>query len=191
MKKSLMLGLIIMVTLGFCGINNAFAAVNNGMIKSAINKYKAKNYVGCISDLRMYTDEDKMNAVAWYYLGSAYMNISMKQEAYDAYERVIALNTVPKLTSYAIQAELCMQDSSNCRYRNFTNEEIKQLRANPLEFMKTYEANRNIQTIDPETKEIEALINSGTYGSRVHPSAQEFINQERTKIRQSQINENR
>ena len=134
---------------------------------------------------------DKNNAVAWYYLGSAYMNIAMKQEAFDAYEKVIALNTVPKLTSYSIQAELCMQDPNNCRYRNFTNEEIKQLKANPVEFIRTYETNRNIQTTDPETKEIEALIQGGNYGTRVHPSAQEFINQERTKIRQSQINENR
>ena len=190
MKKIMMLGLVLTVIIGF-SVQQVFAAVNNAMIREAINKYKAKNYVGCISDLRLYTSEDNSNAVAWYYLGSAYMNIAMQQEAFAAYDKVIALNTVPKLTSYAIQAELCMQNPSNCRYQNFTNEEIKQLKANPVGFLQSYEASKNVQTNDPETKEIEALIQSGGYGSSIHRDARAFIDQERTKIKQSQINENR
>ena len=189
MKRILKLGLVLTVIIGF-SLQQAFALVNNDMIRGAIKKYKEKNYVGCISDLRLYTSEDKSNAVAWYYLGSAYMNIAMQQDAYAAYDKVIELNTVPKLTSYAIQAELCMQNPANCHYQNFNNEEIKQLKANPLQFLQTYEANKNVKATDPETKVIEALIQGG-YGSHIHPQAQDYINQERTKIRQSQINENK
>ena len=147
-----------------------------------------KNYIGCISDLRQYVEYDRSNAVAWYYLGSSYMNIAMRDEAFEAYENVISLNTVPKLTSYAIQAELCMQNTENCEYKNFTKDEIKQLKSNPTQFLAEYAAKQVEPKKTPEVQDIEKLIHGG-YGSTVHPNAGRFIEQERMKIKQNTINQ--
>lgn len=187
MKKILLLGIVFTIMAGWFGAVTASAATDNTLIKEAIRKYKAKNYIGCISDLKMYTENDQYNAVAWYYLGNSYMNIAMQQEAYAAYDKVIELNTVPKLTSYSIQAELCMQNAANCKYQNFTKEEIKLLKANPTEFLQTYAQRQLAPQKDPETEDIELLI-KGTYSNNIHPKAMEFIQQERTKIKQNQIN---
>ncbi len=190
MKRILMSGLVLLLIMNFCSIQQSFAAdtVNNQMIKDAIAKYKEKNYIGCISDLKMYTDKDTSNAVAWYYLGSSYMNIAMQQEAYAAFDKVISLNTVPKLTSYSIQAELCMQNKDNCSYKDFTYEEIKELKKDPMTFLQAYKAKQVVPQKDAQTEEIERLINGG-YASNIHPKALQFINQERTNIKQTQINE--
>ena len=192
MKKILMLGLILTVIINFCVIQQAESAetANQQMIKDAIAKYKDKNYIGCISDLKMYTDKDTSNAVAWYYLGNSYMNIAMQQEAYAAFDKVIALNTVPKLTSYSIQAELCMQNKDNCNYKDFTYEEINQLKKDPMSFLHAYKAKQVLPKKDAETEDIERLINGG-YPQNIHPSALNFIQQERSNIKATQINEKR
>ena len=188
MKKIIMLGLVFAVMFGICSVQTVNAAnTDNSVVKEAIQKYKDKNYIGCISDLKQYTEKASATAVAWYYLGSSYMNIAMQQEAYEAYDKVIALNSVPKLTSYAIQAELCMQDKENCKYKDFTTDEIKQLKANPMEFLKEYAAKQVPQGKDPQTEDIEKLI-KGMYPNNMNPKVMEFIQQERTKIRQNQIN---
>lgn len=158
------------------------------VIKEAISKYKDKNYVGCISDLKMYVEDEPKSSIAWYYLGSSYMNIAMQEEAFAAFDKVIGINDVPKLTSYSIQAELCMKDKSNCTYKNFTTEEIKQLKADPQGFLQVYNAKQAAPKADLQTKEIERLIN-GAYPNNIHPTALQFINQERTKIKQTKINE--
>lgn len=188
MKKSFLLSLVFALMLSFNCIQKVYAEnTDSKIIKAAISKYKNKNYIGCISDLRMYTEKDPANAVAWYYLGNAYMNISMKQEAHAAFEKVIALNTTPKLTSYSIQAQICMENPSKCEYKNFSNEEIKKLKENPTAFLEQYFANMNNTDKDADTLEIENLIN-GSYPQNIHPQAKEFIRQEKTKMKQNEIN---
>ncbi len=188
MKKIFMLGLVfaLMLSIGF--ITRVYAKDTNiQVIKDAISKYKNKNYVGCISDLRMYTEKDPSSAIAWYYLGNSYMNIAMKQEAHAAFEKVIALNTVPKLTSYSIQAQICMENPTKCNYQNFSTDEIKKLKADPTAFLEQYFANLANTGKDADTVEIEQLIN-GSYSQNIHPQAQEFIRQEKTKMKQNEIN---
>lgn len=159
-------------------------------IKSAISKYKERNYIGCISDLRIYTEKDPSSAIAWYYLGNSYMKIAMQQEANDAYNRVISINTVPILTSYSIQAQMCMQDTTKCEYQNFTQEQISELRKNPAEFLADYFANIQNQNADADSVEIEKLIN-GAYPNHMHPDARNVIMQEKTKMQQNSYNNNR
>ncbi len=196
MKKIFLLGLVFTFMFGFCSIAQASVEdteekiSNNAIIKEAITKYKDKNYIGCISDLRLYTEKDPSNAVAWYYLGSSYMNVAMKQEAHAAYEKVISLNSVPKLTSYSIQAEICMENPQRCKYQDFTNDEIKKLRANPNEFLEQYFAKQNNTTKDADTVEIEKLI-KGNYYNNIHPTAKKFIDDEKTRMKQNEINENK
>lgn len=191
MRKIFMLGLVFALIMGIGFITRVYAKdTNTQLIQDAISKYKNKNYVGCISDLRMYTEKDPSSAIAWYYLGNSYMNIAMKQEAHAAFEKVIALNTVPKLTSYSIQAQICMENTTKCNYQNFSYEEIKKLKADPTTFLEQYFANLANTGKDADTVEIEQLIN-GSYSQNIHPQAQEFIRQEKTKMKQNEINTNK
>ena len=190
MKKSFLLGLVFLITFSFCSIQGVFAE-DKAVIKGAIKKYKDQNYLGCISDLKIYTQKDPNSATAWYYLGSSYMKISMKPEAHEAFEKVVALNTVPKLTSYSIQAELCMENTANCDYKNFTLDEIKKLKADPTAFLQEYFTKKEVvEEKDAQTIEIENLI-KGSYSNNIHPDAQEFIRQERLKMKQTEINANK
>ncbi len=188
MKKKFLFSLIFTLMFSFCSIEKVIAE-DTQVIKDAIEKYKNKNYVGCISDLKLYTEKDPSNAVAWYYLGNSYMNIAMKNEAHAAFEKVVALNTVPKLTSYSIQAEICMENPLKCKYQDFSYEEIKKLRNNPNEFLESYFAKLNNSTKDVDTREIENLIN-GSYPNNIHPNAKKFIDEEKVKMRTNEINEN-
>lgn len=179
-----------MVLSGLCNIATATEKVQEmdpGAIKAAIAKYKEKNYIGCISDLKMYTEKDPSSAIAWYYLGNSYMKIAMQQEANEAYSNVININSVPILTSYSIQAQMCMQDPAKCEYQNFSYDQIKELRKNPTEFLTEYFANIQNKGADAESVEIEKLIN-GSYPNKMHPDARNFILEEKTKIRQNVYN---
>lgn len=185
MKRLFILGLVFsIISLLSFSINSAFAGDNT--VKEAIAKYKNKNYLGCISDLRIETTKDAENTIAWYYLANSYMNIGMKKEAHEAFDKVVKLNTVPKLTSYSIQAKICMENEKKCNYQNFSNEQIAQLKENPSKFLESYFANLN-DNKDKVNVEIEKLIN-GEYNSKIHPEASRIIMQERTKIEQSKIN---
>lgn len=192
MKKLFMLGLTAVLLFGMLNIQKVYADEEQDpqIIKDAITKYKDKNYLGCISDLKLYTEKDPSNAIAWYYLGNAYMNIAMKTEAHAAFEKVVALNTVPKLTSYSIQAQICMENPAKCQYQNFSYEEIQKLKADPTAFLEQYFASLNNTTKDPDTVEIENLIN-GMYPNNIHPSAKDFIRQEKAKMKTTEINSNK
>ena len=190
MKKLFITTLMLTILSGFFGIVSAAEKVQEmdpDAIRGAISKYKDKNYIGCISDLRIYTEKDPSSAVAWYYLGNSYMKIAMIQEANDAYNRVISINTVPVLTSYSIQAQMCMQDTTKCDYQNFTYDEIKELRKNPAGFISEYLSTMRNKNSDADTIEIEKLIN-GSYPEHVHPDAKNFIIEEKTKIQQNSYN---
>lgn len=192
MKKLFILitALAIISTYGIQSVLAASNADNKEIIKGAIAKYKNKNYIGCISDLRLYTIADPTNAVAWYYLGSSYMNIAMKPDAHQAFDRVIQLDTTPKLTSYAIQAKICMENPTKCEYKDFTYEQISQLKADPVAFLDQYNASLNVEEPkDVGEVEIEKLIN-GYYSNNIHPNARDFIMQERTKMKQYEMNTN-
>ena len=116
-------------------------------INNAISSYKKGDYLSCISILKDYTMRYDNNATAWYYLGNSYMNIAMVNEANEAFNKVIQLNTVPKLTSYSIQAQLCMKNPVGCKYENFTASEIRKLRENPTGFINSYYRALNQETV--------------------------------------------
>ena len=192
MKKTF-IALILFSAIIIGGVQTANALTNaegTGIIKEAIAKYKDKNYLGCISDLRMYVSNDPASAIAWYYLGNSYMNIAMKDEAHEAFDRVVQINSVPKLTSYAIQAKVCMDNPTRCQYQDFSYDEINKLKADPLSFLDQYFASLNQDTRSADEIEIERLID-GYYNNNIHPSAKEFIMQEKAKMKQLEINANK
>ena len=172
--------------------DKAYKSVTNSQeIKHAITAYKKGDFLACISILKEYTEKNEENAVAWYYLGSAYMNIAMTTEANAAFDKVIELNSItstPKLTSYAIQAQMCMQNPEKCKYENFSVSEVKKLKDNPAKFISDYYATKRQKSIkSDDVIQIENLI-KGSYANNIHPAAQDFILNERAKIKASQIN---
>ena len=183
MKKLVVLGLVFSMIGMFCQVN---AEEHTQTIKNAIAKYKQRNFLGCISDLRMITEKDPASAVAWYYLGNAYMNIAMQSEAHEAFDKVVELNSVPKLTSYAIQAKMCMENPARCEYQDLTYNEIQKLKEDPVAFINEYLASKNAVTKSEDDIEIEKLI-GGKYQGKVHPNAKEFIRQERAKMEQMNL----
>ncbi len=191
--KKIFIALLMLSVITTFGIQSANAITDKegtGIIKAAIAKYKNKNYLGCISDLRMYVKNDPTSAIAWYYLGNSYMNIAMKSEAHEAFDRVVQINSVPKLTSYSIQAKICMENPTRCQYQDFTYDEINKLKADPLNFLDQYFASLNQDTRSADEIEIERLID-GYYNNNIHPSAKDFIMQEKAKMKQLEINANK
>lgn len=189
MKKSFIFGLICTVAMTALSAAVAFADDYSDEIREAIEKYKESNYIGCISDMQQLTEKDPSIAIAWYYIGNSYMKIAMRAEAHEAFDRVIQLNSVPQLTSYSIQAKMCMENQSQCTYEDFTYKEIQQLKNDPVTFFANYWAKKNSASNDKDAIEIEKLIRN-EYRS-IHPQAQQFIDQEHMKMQQSQINSNR
>ncbi len=189
MKKLLISGLFAAILSLLIITQSVFAAEGDQAIQEAIEKYKQKNYLGCISDLKMYTQKDTSNAVAWYYLGSAYMNISMKTQAHSAFDKVVLLNTVPKLTSYSIQAKMCMENKDQCTYHDFKYDDIKKLKADPLKFLTEYtNSMKTEKKEDPEVAEINKLINGN---NKIHEDALKVIKERQLEIERSKINTNK
>lgn len=190
MKNKFILGLVWAVIIGFCSVGTVFAEEVQDpdfeLINASIEKYKNGNYLGCLSELKIYTDKKTDNAVAWYYLGSSYMHIAMQDEANNAFEKVIELDTTPKLTSYAIQAQLCMADGTTCDYKEFTYDEILQLKLDPVKFMEEYNKPQEAVVDDPEVAEIKKLI-QGEYPANIHEDAELFIKEEEMKMEQNKM----
>lgn len=193
MQKALIIGLSLVVMLSYT-INCAFAYTpqeSKKIINGAIAKYKAKNYVGCISDLKIYTTNDDKNAVAWYYLGNAYMRIAMKDDAMQAFDRAIALDTVPQVTAYSVQAKMCMEDPTSCKYQLFSKDDIAKLRLDPKKFFdelaipKVEVEEPTIQ--NPYYEEINKLI-SNKYTAGVHNDARRVLEQEKMRAEQARVN---
>ncbi len=150
-----------------------YAKNNTTQVKAAINKYKIKNYVGCIQDMTLVVKKDPSNVVAYYYMGSAYMKIGDKNKAIAQFDKVIALNSVPSLTSYAIQAKSCMNGTDKCEYIKLNDDQVQELVKDPENYLGKVKAERQ-SGMTPDNVEIERLI-KGRYNSSIHPQANRII----------------
>ncbi len=115
--KSLQSCLIIFGLILSTGI--AFAAAEKVQIPSsfvyqAMNKYKNKNYTGCIQDMDYMIKMGKPSDIAYYYKAISYAQLGMQAEARESYELAsnITKNTV--LRDYATQAVACIDDVTMC-----------------------------------------------------------------------------
>lgn len=86
----------------------------NATVKSAIAKYKAANYTGCLQELFSVTIKEPSNALAYYYMAMAYTHLNMQTEAVEAYEKVISLNPNTYLTEYATKGRDCLTGGPAC-----------------------------------------------------------------------------
>ncbi len=86
----------------------------NATVKSAIAKYKAGNYTGCLQELFSVTIKEPSNALAYYYMAMAYTHLDMQTDAVEAYEKVISLNPNNYLTEYATKGRDCLTGGPAC-----------------------------------------------------------------------------
>jgi len=160
-------------------------------VKAAINKYKKGDYVGCIQDLTEYSEEDPSNVVAYYYMGISYMKVGLKDNAIEALQKVSTINTVPRLSSYAIQATRCMQNNINpCEYKKYTDLQLDKLIKDPEGFFASLTGNTEQEKAPSESNaedDIEKLIN-GDYPSNIHPDANRVIQETRLIQEQERVN---
>ena len=172
--------------IGFCADQ---LKENIATVKSAITLYKAQNYLGCISLLSDYVKTHQYSAAAYYYLGCAYMKVGMGDNARENFERAADINTVPQLTSYALQAVDCIDRSPEpCEYYKLTKKQIIELQANPAEYLDSLRNNLLAEeTVEGTDEEIEKLIH-GAYSERIHPEALKVLLEERMKQKQFDIN---
>lgn len=86
----------------------------NANIKSAMAKYKAGNYSGCLQELFSLTKKDPSNALAYYYMAMAYTHLDMQNDAVEAYEKVLALHPNEYLANYAEKGRDCLTGGPKC-----------------------------------------------------------------------------
>ena len=93
------------------------AQADNAAIKSAIAKYKAKNYVGCLQEITAILEEDPSDAAAYYYQALSFAQLGNVQEAQKAYNKVIDLNTNEVLVEHATRGIACLkgEDNAGCK----------------------------------------------------------------------------
>lgn len=188
--KKIFSGILILLLSSFCLQAQAANKAYNSQIKTAITKYKTRNFVGCIQDLQYVVKKDPSNAVAYYYLGSAYMRIGDREKAVSSFDKVVSLNTAPILTSYSLQAENCMDNIGMCEYRKLSPEQITELMKDPQNYLtelKDKEKGQLGATEYGEKAEIEKLIN-GRYPGNIHPDAKKVIIQTELLKEQQNIN---
>lgn len=174
MKKMLLSVLLICFIAGTSLDALAASTAYNSQIGVAINKYKMRNYVGCIQDLQMISRKDPSNVVVHYYLASALMQIGATDKASAEFDKVISLNTVPGLTSYSIQAKNCLSGTGKCEYVKLNSEQIPNLISDPQNYINALKEKTLNGAVSPDNQEIDKLIN-GKYGSNIHPDAKRVI----------------
>ena len=99
----------------------------NANINSAISKYKAGNYSGCLQELFSLTKKDPSNALAYYYMAMAFAQANMQSEAVEAYEKVLALNPNPYLVQYATRGKDCLTGGPTCAAETGDTESLDDL----------------------------------------------------------------
>lgn len=91
------------------------AQVTNAEIRAAVQKYKMKNYIGCLQDTQAMVKKDPSSAIAYYYQALAYSQLGKRTEATDAYNSVITLNSMPILVENATKAINCLEGKEGCK----------------------------------------------------------------------------
>ncbi len=140
MKKQLLYSLVGLILLTqACQYAEAKTGGLSTPMRTAIKKYKAGNYTGCLQDCQKILKVNPSNATAYYYLAISLVQAGKKDEAILAYSRVLTLNTNSKLTEYATTGKRCLETPDQCRLESEdvagSNPEIDRLIATPSSTM--------------------------------------------------------
>ena len=92
-------------------------------VRQIINLYKTGNYIGCIDSSDKVISANPSNIFAYYYKGLAYTQLGKKNDATDAFNQVIELNSNSTLVDFAKKANACITSPNECeKYGKETNE---------------------------------------------------------------------
>lgn len=83
-------------------------------IRSIIKQYKTGNYIGCIDSSNKIITNNPSNIFAYYYKGLAYTQLGKKEEAKQAFDQVITLNSNTTLVEYSKHANACLNSPEEC-----------------------------------------------------------------------------
>ncbi len=98
-------------------IGTCLASSNNlpsSFLQQAINKYRQKNYTGCIQDMDYIITKGKALDIAYYYKAISYARLGMTEEAKKSYEEAQRITNNQALKDYTTQAIGCIDDPSKC-----------------------------------------------------------------------------
>lgn len=87
----------------------------NANIKTAIQKYKVQNYTGCLQDTQEIIKKNPADAIAYYYQALSYAKLGKKDEAEEAYNKVISLNNSTALVRNAERGIACINGEPACK----------------------------------------------------------------------------
>ena len=106
MKKyvTFLLSLVLFATT--YGVVSAKASTGSSLA-DAIKLYKAGNYTASYEILSEVVKNDPSNAVAYYYLAIASVQVGKQEEAISNYEKVLSLTPDGKLGVYASKGKTC------------------------------------------------------------------------------------
>ncbi len=84
------------------------------LIENLIEKYKSKNYVGCIQEAQSKMQQDNPNPVAMYYMALSYTQIGDVNAALEIYDAILKLKPGETLTECAIRGRDCLIGGPSC-----------------------------------------------------------------------------
>lgn len=143
---------------------------SNPTMQSAIRKYKARNYTGCLQELYSYVANPKYksDAYAYYYMGLAYSKIGETTAAKNCFQKTINCNAKGKLFEAALKGRDCITGGTYCHTP--VNPTVNQL--------------NDLQNADP----LDAFINAPYSGNGFSPEAEKDYQQRQLNNIQKKIN---
>ena len=123
MKKALLFLISIMVIGSFANSVMAKPAVTNSKTASAIKLYKSGDYTKSYVAFSDIISKDPSNALAYYYLGMASVQLGKKEEAIENYNKAIDLSPNGVLGSYAKKGVRCIEEPVACHASSKIEEE--------------------------------------------------------------------
>lgn len=136
---------------------------SNPTIKSAIAKYKKRNYTGCLQELYSYIKKHPSDAYAYYYMGMAYSRVGENTIAQKCYQKAINCNAKGKLLEQSLKGRDCITGGVYCH---------------------AFDANPVLDNVDP----LDAFINAPYTGNGFSPELQQQYKQQQLNNLQKQIN---
>lgn len=109
MKKQVIYFVVMFMILVQTLSSYSLAADNVSVVQPAIKKYKAGNYTGCLQDCQSIIQKYPSNSIAYYYMAMSYAQAGKKNEAINAYSKVLSLNPNSKLMEYATAGKRCLE----------------------------------------------------------------------------------
>lgn len=110
----------------FASAMSAYCApVTNTEIRAAVQKYKTKNYLGCLQDTEVMLKKDPSSSISYYYQALAYVQLGKTAQAMEAFNKVVTLNSNPTLVTHATRGIACINGDEDCKPKSEKQEDTE------------------------------------------------------------------